>query len=451
MDSPFLLYLILVGLLKKGVETHEETQEQKTADVTLSVMEGETVTLESGVTNIQRNDLTVWTFGDTRIALMNKEPGKNSLFAGDDEMFRDKLHLNNQTGDLTITNIRTEHTGFYQLQILSTGDFFRKFLVHVNAPLPVPVITRDSSSLSSKCVLLCSVMNVSHASLSWYKENSLLSSISVSEHIDSSISLHLECLDDSYTCVLNNRITNQTQHLNTDDCHKCSAHSVHPGLIALIAVLCACVLVGVTAAMIRLYCQRKSKEKPKQNNQPVEEELRTLTNGSILRTAPGPIYDQRKRSTCENCSRHSSIRFMDDDKSDDGLYPEEQNDHFEDDVMTRLSVEEGHTVTLPTFIASIEDVDFKWKFAESKATGHSIKFKVIVERTRENDGEISFSTGRFQNRLQLDNHTGSLTLTDFTAQDVGYYKLWIPSKRISKTFDVTKKVLTLQRRNTFNL
>ncbi|KAA0711774.1 hypothetical protein E1301_Tti024209 [Triplophysa tibetana] len=69
-------------------------------------------------------------------------------------------------------------------------------------------------------------MNVSHdVSVSWYKRKSLLSSISVSEHsIIRSISLHLECLDDSdvYSCVINNSISTQTQHLNTDVCHKCS-------------------------------------------------------------------------------------------------------------------------------------------------------------------------------------------------------------------------------------
>lgn len=108
------------------------------------------------------------------------------------------------------------------------------------------------------------------------------------------------------------------------------------------------------------------------------------------------------------------------------------------DVMTRLTVEEGGTVTLLTLITSIdEDVDLIWKFAESKATGHSIKFKVIAERIRRNGGVISFRTERFQDRLQLDVQTGSLTLTNYTAQDIGYYKLWIPSKRISKTFDVT--------------
>ncbi|KAA0711905.1 hypothetical protein E1301_Tti013507 [Triplophysa tibetana] len=308
-------------------------------------MEGETVTLESGVPNIERNDLTVWTFGDTRIALMNRDTGKFLLFDGENGMFRDKLHLNNQTGHLTITNIRTEHTGFYQLQILSTGDYSRKFLVHVSAPLPVPVINRDYSSSSSICLLSCSVMNVSHASLSWYKENSLLSTISMSKHFENSISLHLECLDDSYTCVLNNPITNQTQHLTTDVCQSCSAHSIHPGFIA-IGVVCACaVLVGGTAAAVRFYYKPKSKEKHQQNHRPIEEELCTLTNGSIHRTAPEPTYaeipldevdhqsnDQRQMVHCDNCSRHSSNRFINDESDDveTGLYPEEQKDHFED-------------------------------------------------------------------------------------------------------------------------
>ncbi|KAA0711765.1 hypothetical protein E1301_Tti020882 [Triplophysa tibetana] len=71
-------------------------------------------------------------------------------------------------------------------------------------------------------------MSVSHdVSVSWYKGKSLLSSISVSEHsIIRSISLHLECLDDSdvYSCVINNSISTQTQDLNTDVCHKCSGH-----------------------------------------------------------------------------------------------------------------------------------------------------------------------------------------------------------------------------------
>ncbi|XP_051977474.1 hepatocyte cell adhesion molecule-like [Xyrauchen texanus] len=192
----------------------------------VSVMEGDSVTLHTDDTEILRDDVLQWMFGaqnpDTVIAQINREANITSIM---DEQLRFRLQLNDQTGDLTITNITTAHTGLYKVQIITNTISFNIFNVTVYARLPVPVIIRDSSqcSSSSKCVLVCSVVNVTQVTLSWYKGNSLLSSISVSD-LNRSLSLHLECVDDSYSCVINNPIRNQTKHLNiTEVCQPCSS------------------------------------------------------------------------------------------------------------------------------------------------------------------------------------------------------------------------------------
>nr|XP_055074558.1 SLAM family member 6-like [Misgurnus anguillicaudatus] len=195
----------------------------------VSVMEGDSVTLHTDITEIQSVKVIQWMFGVTNESLVrfNKAAADKISIYDDvlDGRFRDRLQLNNQTGDLTITNITTQHTGLYQLTITSARQISYRFNVIVYAHLPVPVITKQnsSSSTSSSCVLLCSVLNVTDVSLSWYKGNSLLSSIIVSDLNNNNISLHLKCLDDSYSCVLKNSISNQTQHLNiTDVCQTCS-------------------------------------------------------------------------------------------------------------------------------------------------------------------------------------------------------------------------------------
>ncbi|XP_056614484.1 uncharacterized protein LOC130429758 isoform X2 [Triplophysa dalaica] len=198
----------------------------------MSVMEGDSVTLHMDDTDIQTDDMILWSFVTQAsiIVRINREANTVSVYDDvHDGMFRDRLRVDVQTGSLTITNITTRHSGLYQMTISGMMLTFNRFIVTVYARLPVPDITSycpQNSASVSKCVLLCSVMNVSHVSLSWYKGKSLLSSISVSDlNIRLSLPLEVEYQDtNTYSCVINNPITKQTTHLDINQLrHRCSA------------------------------------------------------------------------------------------------------------------------------------------------------------------------------------------------------------------------------------
>ncbi|XP_077083204.1 SLAM family member 5 [Siphateles boraxobius] len=232
--------------------------------VKISVEEGDSASLNSDLTEMKDDDVIQWRFGNknTSIAEINKRA--DSITVYDDVLngrFRDRLKLDDQTGSLTITNTGTEHAGVYERQI---NGVRKRFSLTVFARLPVPVISRDSShcsssssSSSSSCSLVCSsVVNVSHVTLSWYKGMSVLSSISVCDlSISLSLPLEVEYQDkNTYSCVLNNPISNQTTHLDINTlCHTCadSVHCCGPTEAVIRLVLSA--LMGVVTVIILVY------------------------------------------------------------------------------------------------------------------------------------------------------------------------------------------------------
>ncbi len=79
----------------------------------VSVMEGDSVTLKSGVTDVKTVDDIEWRFNGKRI-----------------DKFVDRLQRVIQTGDLKISNIRTKDSGLYKVKISSpTGSSEMEFNV----------------------------------------------------------------------------------------------------------------------------------------------------------------------------------------------------------------------------------------------------------------------------------------------------------------------------------
>ncbi len=89
--------------------------------VSVSVMEGDSVTLNTGVKTNQQEKIE-WYFNRNRIAYISNEGN---------ERFRDRLEVIHQTGSLTIMNTRTTDSGVYKLVIIKGSDSEKIFNVTV--------------------------------------------------------------------------------------------------------------------------------------------------------------------------------------------------------------------------------------------------------------------------------------------------------------------------------
>ncbi|ROL42720.1 SLAM family member 5 [Anabarilius grahami] len=417
------------------------------------VTEGDSVTLNSGLTEMKDDDAIHWRFGDeiTFIAEINKRDDSFTVY--DDVLagrFRDKLKMDKQTGSLTITDITTEHAGLYKL-ILRT-NVLKALRVSVYARLPVPVISSNSSqcsssSSSSSCSLVCSAVNVSHVTLSWYKGNSLLSSISVSDlSISLSLPLEVEYQDkNTYSCVLNNPISNQTQHLNiTQLCHACSARLPVPVISnssqcsSSCSLVCSAVNVGhVTLSWYKgnsLLSSISVSDLSISLSLPLEVEYQDKNTYSCVLNNPISNQTQHLDIThlCHTCA--DSVHCCGPTEAVIRLvlsalvgvatvivlvYDIRSRRAERDQAHTHTSelkyVIEGDSVTLNSRLTEMKgDDEIQWRFENTLIAGINKR----VDRITVYDDVLD---GRFRDRLKLDNQTGSLTITNTTTEHAGDY------------------------------
>ncbi|XP_056092778.1 uncharacterized protein LOC130071891 [Rhinichthys klamathensis goyatoka] len=109
-----ILLLFLCLLLIYGV-SDTDTDESEPA----SVMEGDSVTLHTNLTEIRNDDTILWLFGpkDSVISQITRKDDLTPVYFTDDERFRGRLQVDQKTGSLTVRNTRLRHSGQYKLYI----------------------------------------------------------------------------------------------------------------------------------------------------------------------------------------------------------------------------------------------------------------------------------------------------------------------------------------------
>ncbi len=107
---------------------------------TVKVMEGDSVTLNTDLTEVQKYLLIQWMFGSTRIAEVHRLTQTNSTYDGPDERFRDRLKLDHQTGSLTIANTRTTDSGRYKATVISKETSYMRFSLTVYGEWRITVL-----------------------------------------------------------------------------------------------------------------------------------------------------------------------------------------------------------------------------------------------------------------------------------------------------------------------
>ncbi|CAM4659738.1 unnamed protein product [Leuciscus chuanchicus] len=148
--------------------------------VSVSVMEGDSVTLNTGVQTNQQDDIK-WYFKDIRIARIT---GDLSFICTDvqcnegTERFRDRLKLDHQTGSLTITNTRNTDSGVYILEIINTGKTSENiFNISVRGVSAAERDEMKSVKEGESVTLDTRVIKNTNALMTWYFNDTLIAEI----------------------------------------------------------------------------------------------------------------------------------------------------------------------------------------------------------------------------------------------------------------------------------
>ncbi|KAK2906707.1 hypothetical protein Q8A67_005692 [Cirrhinus molitorella] len=451
------------------------------ADETVSVMEGDSVTLHTNLTEVMNDDTILWLFGpkDSAISQITRKRDLTSFFVTDDGRFRDRLQVDQKTGSLTIRKTRIKHSGQYKLivsRIMTTTEIFN---VNVTAMVGEIDGAKSVSVMEGDSVILqCDFSEVEKDDLIVWRfgdKGILLAKIDVETN---EISLNDEMFRDRLKVVETRSLTIKNSRTTDSGLYEVQIRgreisqrfllsvSAVPGSDPSLGLITgiAALLVAAVVCPVVIYYRHKISELKKQVG-PTEEKkvsaadgesvaLKTKTdlqnddkiqwwyqddsnliaeiNGKTKMTYEG--FDERFRSKLTLDDKTGSLTINNTMTIHSGLYilqisskARRINTRFILTVkMKKVSVAKGGSVTLKTDIKIQKADEILWTFGAEN--------RLVVKA----DSGVTIGKN-FAGRVDLDKKTGSLIIRNIETTDSGHFKLQIinSEKTIFRRFNVT--------------
>ncbi|XP_077081363.1 uncharacterized protein LOC143734907 isoform X2 [Siphateles boraxobius] len=435
----------------------------------VSVLEGDSVTLHTGVPEPQRYDVVQWRFGhlNSPIAEINRKT-RQSFTSNTDEGFRDRLQLDYWTGSLNIRNIRTKHTGDYEFDISTS-----KHTIHKSFTVTVHDTVKSVSVKEGKSVTLNSSLTEIQPDdlMHWmFKDSQIAEIYKADDRFSTSDGpkgrLKLDHQTGSLT-ITDTRFTDSGLYeLKISSIRRTiyrritvTVSGLSPVAVAGIVIAVAAV-VAVVAAVI--YYRRKISKLKKQASELKEWiykwRILSVIEGESITLNPDEEHKEDKlvwmfRGSCIAEGKISAHNFTVHDDLPDGRFKgrlklDRQTGSLiipitrttdtgvyellitrmgksslkrfsvtvfvKPNEMEDVSVKEGESVTLKTG-ADIQKVEqIQWKFGLTP-----------LAKIKRGTKKISPSADKiFQDRLKLDHQTGSLIIKNSRPTDAGIYMLY---------------------------
>ncbi|XP_052446625.1 uncharacterized protein LOC127988118 [Carassius gibelio] len=444
----------------------------------MSVTAGDPVTLH--VPQIQGDELIVWRFGDEGklIAKADIEAKSSSLYDETDERFRDRLKLD-QTGSLTITNTSTTDSGLYTAKISSNKQtLYKRFTVTVSE-------RGFSGGVVAGIVIGVLLLAVAVAGVIYYFLRPITNklpnqtwSVPVRDNITLNPEPEIQTGDeiqwlfgDEDTLIA--EIKGENREMKTYD----GPDERFENILKLDETTGSLTITHISehSGLYTLKIRRGRETFYKRFNVSVSERMITVTEGDPVFLYPDTKIQKDdevqwlfgdKEQTVQTEIKNTEVtkytgtdwRFRDRLKlneekgkliftnitaAHEGYYTlkitrgrDKIYERFNISVTERkITVMEGYPVTLkPAYEIKKDDV-IHWLFGDRE-------YQTVIAEFNVKTGEISrhadVALGRFRDRLELDETTGSLTINNTKTTHTGVYKLEIISSR-----GVTKQTITV--------